>query len=290
MFGLDFFGTDLFMDKPTLMGIGTVILDLLLVTFVVYRFIILVRGTRAFLMLIGLLIILGISSLISHYMDLFTIQWLLANVLSYFFLFIIIIFQHEIRRALTRVGSGMTFFAPAQKAREAFEEVIEAVDRMAQIRLGTIIVFEREGSVADQILTGGETIDGRISKELLWSIFNVTAENPLHDGAVIIKNNRVFKAGVLLPLSENKDIATNYGTRHRAALGITEKTDAIAIVVSEERGTISICEQGKLIPMENLSRLRNEFGRLLRNQALTPSKWWESGGSKKEKSKEKSKK
>ncbi|MBU1536176.1 hypothetical protein KKF84_12705, partial [Myxococcota bacterium] len=110
MFSIDILGLDLFTDKPSLIGWLTVILDLLLVAYLVYKFLVLVRGTRAFFMLIGLLIVLGFSSIISHYLDLFTIQWLIANVINYFFLFIIIIFQNEIRRALTRVGSGMNFF------------------------------------------------------------------------------------------------------------------------------------------------------------------------------------
>ncbi len=278
MFGLDIFDIDIFIEKPSTIGLLTVALDILLVTYIVYKFLVLVRGTRAFLMITGLLLLLGGSSIISHYLDLFTIQWLLANVINYFFLFIIIIFQHEIRRVLTRLGTGMTLFSGEQRDRAAVEEIIEAVDRMAQIHLGAIIVFEREARVADQILTGGEEIDGQISKELLWSIFNVTAENPLHDGAIIVRKNRLSKAGVLLPLSENKGMASRYGTRHRAALGITEHTDAIALVVSEERGTISICEGGKIVPMENLTRLRNELMRLLRNQSITPTRWWRSSG------------
>ncbi|MBU1536532.1 DNA integrity scanning protein DisA nucleotide-binding domain protein, partial [Myxococcota bacterium] len=100
----------------------------------------------------------------------------------------------------------------------------------------------------------------------------------LHDGAIIIRENRIYKAGVLLPLSEDKKMEKKYGTRHRAALGISEHTDAIALVVSEERGTISICEGGKLVAMENLTRLRNELMRLLRRQSLTPSRWWRSKG------------
>ncbi|MBN2722473.1 MAG: diadenylate cyclase CdaA [Deltaproteobacteria bacterium] len=271
MFGIDIF----YAEKLTYLGLFTTILDLLLVTFILYKFLVLLRGTRAFIMLVGLLLLLFFSGIISRYLDVFTLQWLLANFFNYFFLFIIIIFQNEIRRALTRVGGGISpFFNPAVKQREALEEIIEAVDRMAQIRLGAIIVIEREAELEDQLHTGGEVIDGKVCKEILWSIFNVTSENPLHDGAVIVRKNRLFKAGALLPLSENHEMGQKYGTRHRAALGITENTDAISVVVSEERGTISICEQGQIVEMENLSRLRNELNRLFKHQTLTPAKWW----------------
>lgn len=275
MFGIDIF----YSDKNIYIGVITTLLDLLLVTFILYKFLQLVRGTRAFMMLIGLLLLVAIASIVSRYIDVFTLQWMLANFSKYFILFIIVIFQNEIRRALTRIGTGISpFLNPASKQREALEEIIEAVDRMSQIRQGAIIVIEREAELEEPIHTGGEIIDGKVSKEILWAIFNVSSENPLHDGAVLVRKNRLFKAGALLPLSDNPDMGQKYGTRHRAAVGITENTDAIAVVVSEERGTISICEHGKLVEMENLSRLRNEVTRLFKKQALTPGGWWKEDG------------
>jgi diadenylate cyclase len=262
-----------YMEKPSLIGVLTIIIDILLVSYVIYKFLIIVRGTRAFLMVIGLMLLLGASTFFSHYLNLYTIQWLLASFFNYFFLFIVIIFQFEIRRVLTRVGGNMQFGGFINKKQmEAMDEIVEAVDRMSQIKLGGIIVFERTAKLGDELFAGGESVDCKISKEIIWSIFNVTPENPLHDGAITIRSGRIHKAGVLLPLSENKNLKTSMGTRHRAALGISENTDAISLVISEERGTISIAEHGNLTKMENISSLRNELMKLLRQQPLNPEK------------------
>ncbi len=266
---------DLFyLDKPSFIGILAILLDLALVSFIIYRFLLFLRGTRASLMLVGLLLVLTFSWFFSNYLDLFTIQWLLSNFLSYFFIFLIIIFQVEIRRLLTHVGSEMSLFAGAEGSLEVLDELMEALERMAQMRTGAIIVVERSAIMDDTVFSGGEIMDARLSKELLWALFNVGSENPMHDGAVVIRKNRIYKAGVILPMSDNKQLDSRYGTRHRAALGITENTDAITIVVSEERGTISLCDKGLIVPMENTMRLRNELLRLIRNQNLTPARWW----------------
>ncbi len=270
-----FSSIDLFyLDKPSVVGFVSILLDIGLVAFIVYRFFLFLRGTRASLMLMGLIVGLGFAWVLSHYLDLFTIQWLLSNFLNYFFLFLIIIFQAEIRRLLTHVGSEVTLFSGGEKGVDAMDELLQAVGRMAETHTGAIIVLERSAIMDENVLAGGKILDAQITKELLWAIFHVDRNNPLHDGAVVIRNNRVYKAGVILPLSDNKQLDSHYGTRHKAALGLTENTDAISIVVSEERGAISLCERGLIIPMENTMRLHNELLRLMRGQALTPARWW----------------
>jgi diadenylate cyclase len=222
----------------------------------------------------ALVIVIGIAWGVSKLLDLFTIQWLLSNFLSYFFLFLIIIFQVEIRRLLTHVGSEISLFSGGDNGFEALDELLESLERMAAMRTGAIIVLERSAIMDDTVFSGGEVIDAQLSKELIWALFHVGSENPLHDGAIVIRKNRVYKAGVILPMSDNKQLDSRYGTRHRAALGLTENTDALTIVVSEERGTISLCDRGLIVPMENTMRLRNELLRLMRKQNLTPARWW----------------
>ncbi len=222
----------------------------------------------------GLLLVIALAWVFSQSMDLFTIQWLLSSFLNYFFLFLIIIFQVEIRRLLTHVGSEVSLLSGGEHGFEALDELLESLERMAAMRTGAIIVLERSAIMDDTVFSGGEVIDAQLSKELIWSLFHVGSENPLHDGAIVIRNNRVYKAGVILPMSDNKQLDSRYGTRHRAALGLTENTDAITIVVSEERGTISLCDKGLIVPMENTMRLRNELLRLMRKQNLTPARWW----------------
>lgn len=270
-----FSSIDLFyLDTPSFLGFLSIFLDIFLVAFIIYRFFLFLRGTRANLMLTGLMIVLGLAWMFSHYLDLFTIQWLLSNFLNYVFLFLIIIFQTEIRRLLTHMGSEVTLFSSNEKGVDAMDELLQAVARMAETHTGAIIVLERSAIMDDNILAGGKVLDAQITKELLWAIFHVDRNNPLHDGAVVIRKNRIFKAGVILPLSDNKQLDSYYGTRHKAALGLTENTDAISIVISEERGAISLCERGLLIPMENTMRLHNELLRLMRGQMLTPARWW----------------
>jgi len=270
-----FSSVDLFyLDKPSLLGILAILLDVGIVAFIMYWFFLFLRGTRASRMLMGLLLVLAIAGVISHLLDLFTIQFLLANFLNYFFIFLIIIFHVEIRRLLTHVGSELPLFSGEDNGLEALDELLESLERMSAMRTGAIIVLERSAIMDETVLSGGEVIDAQISKELIWAIFHVHKENPLHDGAIVIRKNRVYKAGVILPLSDNKQLDSRYGTRHRAALGLTENTDALTIVISEERGTISLCDKGLIVPMENTMRLRNEILRLMRKQGLSPARWW----------------
>lgn len=218
-----------------------VVLDLIIVYYLIYLTLLLIRGTRTVPMALGLLVIV-IVYLGSRTFGLSTTYMLLDQFMEVAVIFALIIFQDDIRRALVRMGR----FASFTKAQESqvLEEVAKAAQALAAKRIGAIFVFEREASL-DEFIDGGTIVDATVSRELLYTIFIPRLENPLHDGAVMLRNFRLSKAGCLLPLSTNQRIDKNFGTRHRAALGITEQTDAVSVVVSEERGTISLCFAGR---------------------------------------------
>jgi len=219
------------------------VVDLLIVFGLVYVTLLLIRGTRTISMAIGLAVLIGLY-LLSRAAGLTTTFMVLDQVMAVVAIFVLIIFQDDIRRALVRVGK----FAWMSKARETqiVEEVIRAASTLAGRHIGALIVFERHASLDEFKFESGTVLDASVSKELLCAIFVPGAENPLHDGAAIISNYRIREAGSLLPLSANPGIDKTLGTRHRAALGITEETDAVSVVVSEERGTISLCFEGRI--------------------------------------------
>ncbi len=218
------------------------ILDFIIVYYLIYVTLLLIRGTRTVPMAIGLLVIV-VLYLLSQKLRLATTYMLLDQFMEVAVIFALIIFQDDIRRALVRMGR----FAFLLKAKQSqiVEEVVRAASSLAQKSLGAIIVFEREASL-DEFIDKGTVLDAAVSRELLYTIFIPRMENPLHDGAVIIKNLRIREAGALLPLSGNMHLSKSFGTRHRAALGITEETDAVSVVVSEERGTMSLCFEGRI--------------------------------------------
>ncbi len=224
-------------------GWVSVAIDFVIVYYLIYISLLLVRGTRTVPMALGLLLLIVVY-LVSKAIGLVTTFMLLDQFMSVVVIFTLIIFQDDIRRALVRVGK----FAWFSKAKETatLEEVIRAASSMAAKNIGALIVFEREASLSEFIIEQGTNIEAAVTKELLYSIFIPKMENPLHDGAAIIKNYQIREAGAFLPLSSNPKIEKTLGTRHRAAIGITEETDAVAVVVSEERGTISLCYGGKL--------------------------------------------
>ncbi len=218
------------------------VLDFVIVYYLIYVTLILIRGTRTVAMAIGLLVIV-VLYILSQSLRLATTYMLLDQFMEVAVIFALIIFQDDIRRALVRMGR----FAWFLKAKESqvVEEVVRAAQSLASKRLGAIIVFEREASL-DEFIEKGTILDATVTKELLYTIFIPRMENPLHDGAVIIKNLRIREAGAILPLSGSPRLDKSLGTRHRASLGITEETDAVAIVVSEERGTMSLCFNGRI--------------------------------------------
>lgn len=243
------------------------VLDIAIVTFIIYRILLLIHGSRAFQMAAGLTIIVLIY-LISETFQLLTLNWILHTFMSSIFILIIIVFQEDIRKALAQIGKP-TFLKFQTEFSYGIEEVVKAVTALAEKRIGALIVFEREISLKD-FLEGAIILDSKVTKELLISIFN--PKSPLHDGAVIISKGKILAAGVILPLSTNPDIARDLGTRHRAAIGITEITDAVAIVVSEETGYISLAVSGKITRDVTPATLRKMLSQLLGFESKAP--WW----------------
>lgn len=228
------------------------ILDGVIVFYLIYVMLLLIRGTRTVSMAIGLLVIV-VLYLVSQNLRLATTYMLLDQFMEVAVIFALIIFQDDIRRALVRMGR-FAWFIKAKES-QVVEEVTRAAANLAGKRLGAIIVFERDASLTEFIEKGTE-LDATVTKELLYTIFIPRMENPLHDGAVIIKNLRIREAGALLPLSGQAKLDKSFGTRHRAALGITEETDAVSIVVSEERGTMSLCFDGRISKNLDIDSLR----------------------------------
>lgn len=242
--------------------------DILLVWYVIYKLINIIRGTKAVQLLKGILVIL-IVKVASDFFGLTTLSWIMAQVITYGFLAIIIIFQPELRRALEQLGRGRFFSrstSPVDEDQEkTVEAVIKAADYMAKRRIGALISIERETGMSDYIETG-ISLNSKISSELLINIF--IPNTPLHDGAVIIQKNNVAAAACYLPLSESPFISKELGTRHRAALGISEVTDSITIVVSEETGAISLTKNGEL----HRDLKGDQFRELLANELLDQNK------------------
>jgi len=222
----------------------TAIIDIIIVYYAIYRVLLLIKGTRAAQMVIGLVLI-GATFFAATQLELTTVSWLLDNFINYFIIIIIVVFQHDIRRGLVRIGQNLFSLGRTYEETHVFEEVIHAAEQLAKSRIGAIIVFEREGDVGEFVDTG-RIVDARVSKELLVALFVPSRDNALHDGAAILKSLRVQQAGAVLPLSPNPRLDPELGTRHRAAIGITEETDAVAIVVSEERGEMSLCFHGNI--------------------------------------------
>lgn len=230
------------------------IVDILVVAFVIYQLISIIKGTRSVQMVVGL-IIMTIVYFLARILDLSTLMWLMQTFLSSILLIVIIVFQQDIRRALTQVGK-----TPFQKdmdvADKDLEEIIRTVFYLAKRRIGALIVIERESGLRDFIESGFE-LDARLTKELLISIFMPVS--PLHDGGVIVSNGRIRTAGCILPLSQNPYINKKYGTRHRAAIGLSEETDAVIVVVSEETQEISVVRNGALTTHHDEISLSNSL-------------------------------
>jgi diadenylate cyclase len=244
------------------------IVDILLVWYVIYKLINLVRGTKAVQLLKGIFVILLVK-FISDYFGFNTLSWLMEQALNWGFLAIIIIFQPELRRALEQLGRGKFFSRSATQEEDDQNKIIEAIvkatDYMAKRRIGALISIERETGMSDYIETG-IPLNSKISSELLINIF--IPNTPLHDGAVIIQKNLVAAAACYLPLSESPFISKELGTRHRAALGISEVTDSLTIIVSEETGNISLTKNGELHRGLSL----DVFKELLENELITKNK------------------
>lgn len=236
------------------------LVDIAIVFFIVYRILLLIRGTRAVQMLTGFGIIL-IAYHLSSFFKLHTLHTILVEFFNNLILILIIVFQDEIRKALTQVGRN-PFFATTNTIEEVtiIEEICQAAFQLAQQRIGALIVLERETGLKNYV-EAGSPLDARVSTDLIVSIFHPTS--PIHDGAIIIRNSRVSSAGCLLPISRDPALNKELGTRHRAALGLTHETDAVVVVVSEERGEISLVHHGTIIRDLDVNGLRQQLLQLL---------------------------
>ena len=219
------------------------LIDILIVTFVVYRLILLVKGTRAERMLWGLAVIVLVY-FVSQRMELFTLHWILSNFLSSIVIIVIVVFQRDIRRVLVQVGRTSFFSRGLGIKEELLEELTKAAFQMSKNKTGALIVLERDVGLGDYLDVGVE-VDAKVSSEMVLSIFNPTS--PVHDGAAIIRKGRISRVGCFLPLARDPEISKSLGTRHRAALGLTEDTDAVIIVVSEETGEVSLVVNREII-------------------------------------------
>lgn len=221
------------------------VLDIAIVSVVLYRFYMLIQNTRAASLLKGLLVII-LAALLSNWLELHVISWLLQKSMTVLLVALPVVFQPELRRALEQLGEG-TFFARGSggqfEAKYVLDSLTSAVLQMAKHKIGALIVIERDIALGDIVETGVK-LDAFISNELLINIF--IPNTPLHDGAVILRGDRIVAAACLLPLTETRGLSKELGTRHRAAIGVTEQSDALTLVVSEETGNISITVGGNI--------------------------------------------
>jgi diadenylate cyclase len=234
--------------------------DILLVAYLVYRGLLIVRGTRAAPMLGGLTIVVLLYFLATN-LGLLTLAWVLGKFLSSIILVIVVIFQDEIRKTLTKVGLQPVFHRASKPlVDKTVEDITLACTRLSKGKIGGLIVIQREVGLAD-LMEESVLLDALVNRKLLISIFS--KDSPLHDGAVLIVGDRIKSAGCVLPLSFNPDLDPNLGTRHRAALGLSERSDAFIIVVSEENGAISIAREGRLMRNLDASLLRDSLHRFI---------------------------
>ncbi len=234
------------------------VVDILIVAFLLYQIFVWLKGTAGMQLLKGLFI-LFIVYFTSQQLGLRTLNWLMDRFMTIILIIIIIVFQPELRRALERLGRGKLFsrvgLSFGTKGSTIVRQVIDAVELCSQDKIGALIVIERGTGLNDH-LESGVKIDSQVSEELLISI--LTKGTPLHDGAIVIQGDRIAAAGCLLPLSDSKLLERKLGTRHRAAIGMSEHSDALVIIVSEETGTISVADNGKIsryLTKENLEEL-----------------------------------
>jgi diadenylate cyclase len=244
------------------------VLDIALVSFLIYELLLLIRGTRAVQMALsgGFLILLFF---LSRWLQLETVNWVIRNLAAYVVFAIIVLFQSDIRRALAHFGRAPFFryFERAESAAETIEEIVVAASTLATRRIGAIIVVERQIGLRNYI-EGGIPLDATVTYDLLASIFQ--PGSPLHDGAVIIQGDRVAAAACFLPLSVSPRVSRDLGTRHRAALGLTEENDAIAVVVSEETGSISLVLDGNIERGISPDTLKTRLRSLLGHRRVAP--------------------
>jgi diadenylate cyclase len=237
------------------------IVDILAVAFLIYQALLLVKGTRAAPMLAGLGVLVS-AILVARAVDLRTVNWLVGTLLPYAIFSLIVVFAVELRHALAQLGRKLTISRLSTvSASEAYDDIVLAANLFSQNQTGALVVIEREIGLRTYI-ESGVPLDARLSYDLLATIFRPSA--PLHDGAAIVRKDRIAAAACFLPLSMNPTLSMQLGTRHRAGIGITEETDAIAVIVSEESGAISIAVAGNIERDLTVEQLRERLSELLR--------------------------
>lgn len=256
---------DFFSKIPSINFRVTDILDICLVAFLIYNGIKLIRDTRAFQLVKGLLL-LGVGYFVINALNMEASSYIFEFIFKNIFIILVILFRQEIRHVLEKVGtsklSNLSHFLKGgisekyKVVNEAIIEISKAVQRMSDSKTGSLIVMEKELLLGDVIETGKE-VDAKITHELVGNIF--FPNSPLHDGAAIVRDGRLLCAGCVLPLSKNSELSSDLGTRHRAALGMSEQSDAMVIVTSEETGTISVAVEGELIRNLSEAELREEL-------------------------------
>ncbi|MFD0670823.1 diadenylate cyclase CdaA [Cohnella sp. GCM10027633] len=249
------------------------IIDILIVSYIIYRLIIMVRGTRAVQLLRGIMLLIIVWA-VSTWLDLYTLKWLMNQMFTFGVVTVLIIFQPELRRALEQLGRGKLFTRTSPEEQDVshqINEVIKSVNYLAPRKIGALIVFERNTGLNDY-LESGIKMNSKLSSELLSNVF--VPNTPLHDGAVIIRGNQIMAAGCYLPLSENPFISKELGTRHRAAIGITEVCDAISVIVSEETGQVSLAINGQIVRDIKEESLISKLFEELRPQFKTKNAEW----------------
>ncbi len=229
------------------------VIDIVFVTIILYRFLLIIKGTRAVQMLIGLGVLL-LASLLSGYFELYTVNWMIQSLWVQIVIVLVVLFQPEIRRALAQMGEARFFQFTSAEELKSLDEIVKAAVALANRKIGALMVIERDTSLKD-FVEMGTLLDAKVSREILMTIFHPTS--PIHDGAVVIRGNRIVAAGCFLPITLNTEVSKALGTRHRAGIGLTEETDAIALIVSEETGNISVAISGKLDSPVDMGTLRD---------------------------------
>lgn len=263
---------DLFRNITAGIGI-TDILDVLIVAFLAYKVLGFIRETRAEQLAKGILVFF-LATFGSYVFNLYTLHYILSNMLQVGLIALVVIFQPELRRALEHLGRSKitTVFSQVNKdeAKQMIGEFVRAIESMSASRTGALIVIERE-TLLNDIVETGTIIDARVSEQMIGNIFY--EGSPLHDGALIVRGDRLYAAGCVLPLTQNKGLNKELGTRHRAGIGITENSDALTLIVSEETGVVSIAQDGKLTRFLDMKTVEKMLLNIyLENETVNPVK------------------
>ena len=245
------------------------VLDILLVAIIFYKMYEMLEDTRAITIVKGL-IVLMVLTMAANLMELHAIYWMLQKFVTLLFVALPIVFQPELRRALEHLGQGRFFgksvFLNDEEARSLVKELESAVFRLSKQKIGALIVLEREMGLND-ICASGIKIDGLVTADFLMNVF--IPNTPLHDGAIVIRGKRLIAAGCLHPLTDNHSLSSELGTRHRAAIGLSEQCDALVVVVSEETGIVSVCEEGRIVRSLDPEQLRSYLRPIFKQESVS---------------------